>query len=154
MRVEEVVGRRIREAREAQDITQEDFGKTLGRLLGKPWPRQAVSAAEKGQRAFTAAELVGIAVALGRDVADMFRLPADSETLTMPSGEVLTGRDVRGSVAPVEADEVREILRDFIRSADQMQRVGFHTAQRARQLHDTVDRLLTQTATRGEGEGE
>src|SRR3954452_24841455 len=29
----------------------------LGELLGKPWPRQTVSAAEKGKRAFTAAEL-------------------------------------------------------------------------------------------------
>jgi transcriptional regulator with XRE-family HTH domain len=65
VRVEELVGRRIRDIRDSKGMTQEQLGIAIGELLGKPWPRQTVSSAEAGRRAFTAAELVAIAHALG-----------------------------------------------------------------------------------------
>jgi hypothetical protein len=50
-------------------MSQSDLGRALAPLLGRPWSRQAVSAAEKGARDFKIAELVAIARVLGTTVA-------------------------------------------------------------------------------------
>jgi 8-oxo-dGTP pyrophosphatase MutT (NUDIX family)/transcriptional regulator with XRE-family HTH domain len=62
----------VRELREGKGMTQEQLGLAIGELLGKPWPRQTVSSAEAGRRAFTAVELVAIAMALGAYVGNLF----------------------------------------------------------------------------------
>ena len=67
MKIELAVGNRIRELRESQGLSQAQ----LGERLQKPWPRQAVSAAEQGRRAFTVAELSGLSAALGVGIADL-----------------------------------------------------------------------------------
>ncbi|GGQ20704.1 MULTISPECIES: helix-turn-helix domain-containing protein [Streptosporangium] len=65
MKIEEVIGANVAFLREDRGMSQAQLGEALGSYLGKPWSRQAVSAAEKGRRAFTAAELVSLALALG-----------------------------------------------------------------------------------------
>jgi transcriptional regulator with XRE-family HTH domain len=45
VKIEQVIGERIRELREGLGISQAE----LGNRLPLPWPRQAVSAAEKGR---------------------------------------------------------------------------------------------------------
>ena len=40
VRVEEVVGLRMREIRDGKGMTQEQLGQEVGKMLGKPWPRQ------------------------------------------------------------------------------------------------------------------
>ena len=75
VRVEEVVGWQVRERREALGLTQEQFGRQLALYLPRPWSRQAVSAAEKGERSFGAAELVALAAVLHATVGDLLRPP-------------------------------------------------------------------------------
>lgn len=125
MRIEEVVGKRIKEVREARSLTQEEFGAKLADLLGKPWPRQTVSTAEKGQRSFAAAELLACSIVLGCDVAYLFRLPVDVDAVHTPAG-VLTRKQIYeaertgipGGPQPNETaqevlDEVEESLQKF-----------------------------------------
>jgi 8-oxo-dGTP pyrophosphatase MutT (NUDIX family)/transcriptional regulator with XRE-family HTH domain len=85
---------RIRDAREAKGMTQADLGRAIGSLLGRPWSRQAMSAAEKGARDFKIAELVAIAFVLETTVSQLV-LPGtevveDHQAVTFPSGEALT----------------------------------------------------------------
>lgn len=88
-RVEEFVGQRVRDHREQLGITQEELGRRLEPLLGKPWPRQAVWAAEQGKRAFTAAELVALASVLDTQPARLVTPPLTVDEVEMPSGETL-----------------------------------------------------------------
>lgn len=71
MKLEEVVGANIADLREARRLSQAELGELLGRYLDKPWARQAVSAAEKGRRAFAVSELVAMALALGVTLFDL-----------------------------------------------------------------------------------
>jgi transcriptional regulator with XRE-family HTH domain len=86
VRAEEVVGRRVRDIRDGQGMTQEQLGRGIGELLGKPWPRQTVSAAEAGRRAFTAVELVAIARALGVYVGHLFTPALDGSPVSIELG--------------------------------------------------------------------
>src|SRR3954468_21857578 len=81
--VSRLVGARIADVRLLRGYTQEDLGERLAEHLGRPWPRQAVSLAEQGGRAFTAAELVAVARVLGVAVADLFSL-IDQQILPCP----------------------------------------------------------------------
>src|SRR6185312_16020294 len=73
MRVEEAVGRQIARLRAQRELSLAELGEALGRYLGKPWSRQAVHQAERGQRSFTAAELTALALALDTSVQVLFR---------------------------------------------------------------------------------
>lgn len=85
MKIEEVIGERVREAREAAGWTQQELGGRLERYLGRTWSRQAVSAAEKGDRAFTAAELIAFAATFNVQMAQLFT-PTETDSVEMPSG--------------------------------------------------------------------
>src|SRR5579859_8122948 len=95
MRVEEAVGRQIAHLRAQRQLSLTDLGEALGRHLGRPWSRQAVHQAERGQRSFTAAELVALALALGTSVPALFR--TEAEQVELPGG-------------PVPAEEYRDAL--------------------------------------------
>jgi hypothetical protein len=83
----------------------------LGRYLGKPWSRQAVHQAERGRRAFTAAELAAVALALDTSIPALFR--TDSGQIQLP-GESVSAEDYRailltaGDDAPL--DGVEELI--------------------------------------------
>lgn len=94
MTPEELVGRRITEFRERLGITQQQLGERVGDLLGREWPRQTVSAAEKGKRAFTAAELFALAHVLDTWASRLMVPPVDAPVVTMPSGTELRGLDL------------------------------------------------------------
>ena len=70
MRVEEAIGRQISRLRARRQLSLTDLGEALGQYLDKPWSRQAVHQAERGQRSFTAAELTALALALDASVPD------------------------------------------------------------------------------------
>src|ERR1700761_9180358 len=61
--VEAAIGQQIARLREARGLSLTQLGEALGRYLGRPWSRQAVHQAERGRRAFTAAELAALALA-------------------------------------------------------------------------------------------
>lgn len=81
-------------------MTQEQLGQAIGELLGKPWPRQTVSSAEAGRRAFTAAELVAIARALRVYVGSLFTPAVDAPRtgIELSPGVVLDVQDVMGTL--------------------------------------------------------
>jgi transcriptional regulator with XRE-family HTH domain len=119
VRVEEVVGRRVREIRDGQGMTQEQLGQEIGKLLGKPWPRQTVSAAEAGRRAFTAVELVVLARALGVYVGNLFTPPIDEAgAIELGPGVHLDKEDVLAALFErMDVAASRTALTLLIRSA-------------------------------------
>lgn len=82
MRVEEAIGRQIARLRTQRQLSLTDLGEALGQYLERPWSRQAVHQAERGQRAFTAAELTALALVLDTSVQGLFR--AENEQIELP----------------------------------------------------------------------
>ena len=52
--------------------SQVELGERLAKETGQPWSTQLVSAAEKGNRAFNATEVVAICNVMGMTLADLF----------------------------------------------------------------------------------
>jgi transcriptional regulator with XRE-family HTH domain len=73
MKIEEAIGRNIEAMRVSAGLSQAELGRELGRYLGGEWSRQAVSAAEKGRRSFTAQELVALAFQLRTTVPQLMQ---------------------------------------------------------------------------------
>jgi hypothetical protein len=93
------------------------LGQAMGRYLDKPWSRQAVHQAERGRRAFTAAELTAVALALDTSIPALFL--ADTEPIELP-GMTITAEDYRaillyaGDKVPVDGlEELIVALGDF-----------------------------------------
>lgn len=80
--LEEQIGAFVRWAREAHGMSQAELGERLSERLDKPWTRQAVWSAEKGGRAFTAAELVALAEVLDVTIEELFRPAVDDSAAT------------------------------------------------------------------------
>jgi transcriptional regulator with XRE-family HTH domain len=109
------VGKQVIQRREAAGWTQAELGARLEARLGRTWPRQAVSAAEKGRRAFTAAELFAIADALGCGVPDLLRVdpsvqPLDIARVRLESALVEV-RQAQASLSRREADLLAQLTK-------------------------------------------
>lgn len=104
MQLEQVIGGRIAEFRRVLDrerrengeggLSQEELGRRLGDYLTnkdgsrKEWAKQAVWQAERGERAFTAVELVAFALVLGVTLEDLlYPIDDPDEEIEMPSGD-------------------------------------------------------------------
>ena len=92
MRVEEAIGRQVARLRAQRQLSLADLGEALGHYLGKPWSRQAVHQAERGQRSFTAAELTALALALDTSVQALFR--AENDQIELP-GRAISPEEYR-----------------------------------------------------------
>lgn len=119
MKPEEMVGKRIAEIRARSGMTQQQLGEQLGELLPRPWPRQTVSGAERGDRAFTAAELVAIAHVLHVVVGALLVPPLDAEAeqIEMPSGAKLDRAEIERIAVDPETRNVLPIAAEAIRKA-------------------------------------
>lgn len=93
MRIEKIIGDRIRQGRERLGITQAELGERLAPLLGRSLSRQAISNTEAGNRSFTAVDLVAIAHALEWPDASWFLSAVGSEPIELPSGQTLPPRE-------------------------------------------------------------
>jgi transcriptional regulator with XRE-family HTH domain len=111
MRVEEAVGRQIARLRAQRQLSLTDLGESLGRYLDKAWSRQAVYQAERGGRAFTAAELTALALVLDTSVQALFR--ADDDRIELP-GAVVSPEEYRSillnRVSDAPLDGVEELI--------------------------------------------
>ncbi|GAA2204872.1 hypothetical protein GCM10009850_005860 [Nonomuraea monospora] len=101
MRVEEAIGRQIARLRAERRMSLTELGEGLGRYLDRPWSRQAVHQAERGQRAFTAAELTALALVLDTSVPVLFRV--ENDRIELPGGAV-SPEDYRGVLLSREPD--------------------------------------------------
>lgn len=109
MRIGQVIGERVRVQREARGWTQAKLGELVGSQLGQEWPRQAISAAEKGKRAFTAAELVTFAHVLGVGIGHLLTPPPGVDSIEMAPGIAAEPAVIAEAIRPVrEADSVAE----------------------------------------------
>jgi transcriptional regulator with XRE-family HTH domain len=111
MRVETAIGNQIARLRETRQMSLTQLGEALGRYLDRPWSRQAVHQAERGRRAFTAAELAAFALALDTSVPALFL--ADADQLELP-GATVSAEDYRGILLyagnDVPMDGVEELI--------------------------------------------
>jgi transcriptional regulator with XRE-family HTH domain len=111
MRVEEAIGRQIARLRAQRQLSQADLGEALGGYLGKPWSRQAVHQAERGQRSFTAAELTALALALDTSVQALFR--AEDDQIQLPR-RAISPEEYRGILLNRQKDTPLDGLEELI----------------------------------------
>jgi transcriptional regulator with XRE-family HTH domain len=111
MRVEEAIGRQIAHLRAQRQLSLADLGEALGRYLGKPWSRQAVHQAERGQRSFTAAELAALALVLDTAVQALFR--AEDDQVELP-GRAIPAQEYRGILLNRQNDAPLDGLEELI----------------------------------------
>jgi transcriptional regulator with XRE-family HTH domain len=114
VRVEEVIGQRMHDARERQGMTQEELGRKIGERLGREWPRQAVSSAERGGRTFGAAEMVAIAAALGTSVGNLLLPPRGLDEVELPGGTMSRTELVAAAVHAMSTDFQFDAMFDSI----------------------------------------
>jgi transcriptional regulator with XRE-family HTH domain len=111
MRVETAIGKQIARFRETRQMSLTQLGEALGQYLDRPWSRQAVHQAERGRRAFTAAELTAIALVLGTSVPALFL--ADGEPVELP-GATISAEDYQAillaKVDGAPLDGVEELI--------------------------------------------
>ncbi|WP_280305652.1 helix-turn-helix domain-containing protein [Nocardia neocaledoniensis] len=110
MRYEEAIGTRVAVAREAAGITQGELGKRVAEWLGGEWSRQAVWAAERGKRSFTAVELVTLARVLNVAPDWLMTPPLEVTEVEMPSGVVVPRSELTEATLP--ASDLGQILHD------------------------------------------
>lgn len=124
MTIEEVIGQRIQELRNQMDppVSQAEIGRRLGDFLSKPWPRQSVSHAEGGNRAFTAVELAAFASVYAVPVADLVE-PPPGVRVVFPSG-----LDWEPNVRTVSEGDLTEVVKGI----DELERA----AQYLRSQHE------------------
>jgi transcriptional regulator with XRE-family HTH domain len=104
MRIEELVGRNVRAAREERGMTGLALGREMGRWLKRPWPRQTVSAIETGKRACAAEDLLALGLVLDKPMGYFFR-PRGEDVVDMPSGE------------SIEAAQIARLFREDAKAA-------------------------------------
>jgi transcriptional regulator with XRE-family HTH domain len=78
VRVEEIIGKRVRQAREEAGLSQRAFGEQVKGILGSAWTPQAVSQAENGKRDWRARDLVAMCHILRRPV-EWFYTPMEED---------------------------------------------------------------------------
>lgn len=147
MRIEDVIGQRLLEGRKELEMTQAQIGEELGRYLGKPWPRQAVSAAENGDRAFTAPEIVAFAMVLGCTIETLLEPPAGVDEVTLGDGPPLDSRHFRAAAATnSDLADLAAAMTELRHAFPELQTHVGHT----RDLMEATYRKLW-TAVRGRG---
>jgi transcriptional regulator with XRE-family HTH domain len=139
LRIEEIIGQRIRERREEIGLSQSQLGRLLGEHLGRPWSRQTMSAVEAGDRNFVAAELVTLAHTLEVSVGHLLTPPPDAETVEIVPG-IQAARDVLVH-ALVPAMTVEEPQREMQDTFYRLLRHVRLLTQAADDLHQDMDAM-------------
>src|SRR5262245_50531262 len=107
MKIEEVVGQRIRAAREAKGLSQASVGLQLQEPLGKPWPGQQIYLAEVGKRRLAAAEILAFSTVLQIPIGRMFTPDDLNEPIEFPSG--MEADAVALAIARMDKDDLAVI---------------------------------------------
>jgi transcriptional regulator with XRE-family HTH domain len=117
LRIEAAIGKQIARFRETRQMSLTQLGEAMGKYLDKPWSRQAVHQAERGRRAFTAAEMAALALVLETSIPALFL--TDDAHIELP-GTTVSAQDYRGILlyagdeAPLDGiDELLVALHDI-----------------------------------------
>ena len=110
-------GKQIARFRETRQMSLTQLGEAMGKYLDRPWSRQAVHQAERGRRAFTAAEMAALALVLETSVPALFL--TDDAHIELP-GAAVSAQDYQGILlyagedAPLDGiDELLVALHDI-----------------------------------------
>jgi transcriptional regulator with XRE-family HTH domain len=151
VKIEDVIAERITKGREELGLTQAQVGEQLGAYLGEPWPRQAVSSAEKGVRAFRASELIAFALVLGRNVEALIEPPPEVDHVTIGDGPPLDSRHLR--VAASTTASANEDLRELAEKMMQLRRVFPGLAEDVKQARHLMEAAYRELWTAISGRG-
>lgn len=131
MKIEKIVGQNMTALRAKLGWSQPELGEKLGELLGKSWTRQAVSNAENGKRAFTAADLVAIAYVFETSPAALLTLGPSSRVTSVELGDVSIPREhlenptwTHESTSAALGD-VLSVVREVESGLDQLQEIAY-----------------------------
>jgi transcriptional regulator with XRE-family HTH domain len=130
----EVVGGNVGRLRRQRDLTQEDLGDRVGSYLGgHAWPKQIVSAIERGKRALDADELLATAFVLEAKVEQVLApwwedmsMPDEAE-VELPGGEHVLAHEIRGAVAPGEGAAALAAMENALKEVRRSVGAGSHT---------------------------
>lgn len=137
VKIERIVGQNVAALRAAKDWSQPRLGAEIGRLLGsKSWSRQAVSNAERGDRAFSVADLVAIAAVLETSPGALLTL-APASTSTIELGDA--------SFRPEELQNPMWTREATSQAIDDVVRVVSQIAQGLDRLQDAAEPLWRQS---------
>lgn len=112
MKLEELIGLRVQRSREEQGISQPEMGRLLEPLLGSVWPRQTVSAAERGKRAWASSELFAFAHVLQVPVGHLMTPTAEVDEVELASGAKVSLNNLDNEM---HRDITQEALGDMAR---------------------------------------
>jgi transcriptional regulator with XRE-family HTH domain len=98
---DEVLARNARAYRSRKGIGQERLAARMRALGYTAFLRQTVSKVEKGERRLSAAEVLGLALALEVTMRQLLEPQPDDKQIELPNGEPFTARTVRLLVAEV-----------------------------------------------------
>ena len=150
MRVEEAIGRQVARLRAQRQLSLADLGTALGRYLGRPWSRQAVHQAERGQRSFTAVELAALALALDTSVQALFR--AEGGPVELP-GRPVAPEEYRGILLNRQIDTPLDGIEELIVAlhdiGEVLQRPSLARLVRIAQAAEQVTDPVQPSAVRG-----
>jgi DNA-binding XRE family transcriptional regulator len=96
VRIEEIVGERVRAKREELGWSQAELGERLGKHLGGRWSRQSVSAAEKGKRAFPVADVT---------ISYLLMPPPNIDTVEIAPGVAAERSVLMGTMLPFKGTD-------------------------------------------------
>lgn len=156
MKIEEIVGQRIRERREQLALSQAMLGKLIGEHLGRDWPRQAVSAAEKGERSFGIAEMVMLAHVLNVSIAHLVTPPAGVAAVEVAPGVSCERNVVIQAVIPLMATD-KALDRELVDAYSQLLLHSRQLSRAADGLQEDMERIQQVAMAqqqRGHQEGE
>lgn len=100
-KLQEVIGQNVARFRQQRGLNQRQLGDLMEQYTGQKWERQSVWSAERGQRAWAAADLVGLARALDVTIGDLMA----TKELNVLVGDVPTSAQEVGRRASA-GDEV------------------------------------------------
>lgn len=84
----EILARRIRAVRAEKQLKQDSVARRMRALGFEAWTRQIVGSTEKPTRRVTAAEIIGLALALETSVPTLLTAVPDDEAVAFPTGDL------------------------------------------------------------------
>jgi transcriptional regulator with XRE-family HTH domain len=104
-----IVGRSVRSARVARDLSQEQVAARMRALGFTGWLRQTVGQVERGRRRLIVDEVLALSFAVETSIAELIMPAADEEVVDLPSGQGVSVAVIRHSIRGNRAAGVRWI---------------------------------------------
>ncbi len=102
-----IVGRSVRAARTARDLSQDEVAARMRALGFTGWLRQTLGQVERGKRRLIVDEVLALSFALTTTLAELIMPAADEELVELPNGQGVSVAVVRHSIRGNRATQIR-----------------------------------------------